>query len=67
MISPEELARRARARCKHHRQPGVGGFCRECYLAELEQAIAEDHPEMQRGDVFELVQEWLRTEDEEVH
>ena len=50
MISPEELVRRARARCKHHRQPGVGGFCRECLLAEIEEAIAEEHPELKRGD-----------------
>ncbi len=50
MISPEALIHRARARCKHHRQPGAGGYCRECYLAELEEAIAEDHPEMKRGD-----------------
>ncbi len=56
-----------RARCKHHRQPGVGGFCRECLLAELEEAIAEDPPEMKRGDVFELVLEWLRTEDDLAH
>ena len=46
MISPEELVRRARKRCKQHRQPGVTGFCRECYLAELEEAIAGEHPEM---------------------
>lgn len=49
MISPEELVRRARKRCQRHRQPGVGGYCRECYLAELEEAIAEEHPEMKRG------------------
>ncbi len=49
-ISAEELARRARERCKHHRQPRVGGFCRECLLAEIEQAIAEEHPELKRGD-----------------
>ncbi len=67
MISPEELVRRARARCTQHRQPGVTGFCRECYLAELEEAIAEDHPELKRGDVFDLVQEWLRTEDDLAH
>ncbi len=67
MISPEEPVRRARKRCQHHRQPGVGGYCRECYLAELEQAIAKEHPEMKRGDVFELVCEWLRTVDEHVH
>ncbi len=52
MISPDELVHRARARCKHHCQPGVGGFCRECFLAELEEAIAEELPEMKRGDVF---------------
>ncbi len=67
MISPEELVRRARERCKPHRQPRVGGYCRECFLAELEDAIAEEHPEMKRGDVFELVQEWLRTEDDLAH
>ncbi len=67
MLSPEELVRRARARCKHHRQPGVGGVCRECILAEIEQAIAEEHPELKRGDVFELVQEWLRTVDDRLH
>ncbi len=50
MISPEELVRRARERCKPHRQPGVGGFCRECLLAEIEQAIAEEQPERKRGD-----------------
>ncbi len=66
-ISAEELVRRARKRCKHHRQPGVGGFCRECFLAELEEAIAEEHPELKRGDVFELVQEWLRAVDGSVH
>ena len=64
MLSPEELVRRARERCKHHPQPGVGGFCRECLLAEIEEAIAEEHPELKRGDVFELVQEWLRLEDD---
>ncbi len=67
MLSPEELVRRARARCTHHRQPGVGGFCRECFLSELEEAIADEHPEMKRGDVFELVQEWLRAVEDVVH
>ncbi len=65
VLSPEKLVRRARER-GHHRQPGVGGFCRECYLAELEEAIAEGHPELDRGEVFELVQEWLAAEDEPV-
>ncbi len=67
MLSPEELVRRARERCKHHRQPRVGGFCRECFLAELEEAIANEHPEVDRGEVFELVQEWLRLEDDRKH
>ncbi len=67
MISPEVLVHRARARCKHHRQPRVGGFCRECFLAQPEEAIAEEHPELKRGDVFELVQEWLRLEDDLAH
>ena len=43
------------------------GFCRECFLAELEEAIAEEHPELKRGDVFDLVQEWLRLEDDLAH
>ncbi len=66
MISAKELVRKARKRCKHHRDR-VGGVCQECILMEVEQAIAEDHPEMKRGDVFELVQEWLRTEDDLAH
>ncbi len=67
MISPEELDRRARKRCKEPRQPSVSGRCRKCYLAELEMAIAEAHPEMKRGDVFDLVQEWLMQEDGAFH
>ncbi len=66
-ISAEELVRRARERCTHHRQPGVGCVCRECLLAELEEAIAEEHPELKRGDLFELVQEWLGAVEDVVH
>ncbi len=66
-ISAEELVHRARERCKHHRQPGVGGVCRNCVLIEIEQAIADEHPEMKRGDVFELVQEWFRTDPDSQH
>ena len=62
MISSGELVRRARERCECHHQPGVGGVCRECLLAEIEQAIAEEHPELERGEVLELVQEWIRLE-----
>ena len=61
-ISAEELVRRARERCKQHRNR-LGGVCQECVLTEIEQAIAEEHPGMKRGDVFELVGEWLRTVD----
>ncbi len=46
---------------------GVGGFCGEFLLAEIEEAIAQEHPEMKRGDVFELVQEWLRAVDDPLH
>ncbi len=67
MLSPEELVPRARERCMHHRQPGVGGLCRECLLTEIEQAIAEEHPELDRGEVFELVQGWLRAVDKKFH
>ncbi len=45
----------------------MGGFYRECILAEIEQAIAEEHPELERGEVLELVQEWLRLEDDLAH
>ncbi len=67
MLSPEDLVRRARERCKHHRQPSVGGVCGEYFLAEIEEAIAEDHPELDWGEVFELVQEWMRAVDRQVH
>ena len=63
MISAKELVRRARKRCKHYRER-VGGVCQECILMEVEQAIAEDNTELNRGDLLELVQEWLLQEDE---
>ena len=56
-ISVEEMARRARERCRHHRR-GVGGLCRDCLLAEVELALAEHHPEMKPGDPFELSQHY---------
>ena len=34
---------------------------------EVEQAIAEEHPELKRGDLLELVQEWLLREDDLPH
>ena len=37
------------------------------YSLRSRKAIAEEHPEMKRGDVFELVQEWLRLEDDLTH
>ncbi len=66
MISPDALVRRARKHCVGH--PGrVGGVCRECVLTEIKQAIAEEHPELDHGEVLELVQEWLMQEDESGH
>ncbi len=41
MLSPEDLVHRARERCQRHGQPGVGGFCGECFLTEIEQVIAD--------------------------
>ncbi len=37
-------------------RPGIvslvwGGVCRACVLAEIEQAIADEHPELDRGEV----------------
>ena len=58
MISPEKLVRRARKHCEDH-PDRVNGVCQECVLTEIERAIAEEHPELSRGDVFELVQVWL--------
>ena len=66
MISNDELICRAKERCKLHRKDALGA-CRECILKEIESAIAEAHTELKHGDVFELVQEWLRTVDEPVH
>ena len=66
MISNDELICRAKERCKSH-LGDVPDYCRECILKEIAQAIAEEHPELKRGDVFELVQEWLRTVDEHFH
>lgn len=31
------------------------------------QAIAEEHSELKRGDLFELVQEWLGAVEDPVH
>ena len=45
----------------------MGHAGRECLLAEIEHAVAAEHPELERGEVLELVQEWLRREDDSVH
>ncbi len=66
MISPEELVRRARKHCEDH-PDRVSGVCQECVLKEIERVIAEEHSELKRGDVFDLVQEWLMQEDESFH
>lgn len=54
---------RVRARCAKHRGP-TSGFCRECFLAELEDVLAAEHPELNRDDVFELIQSWMAAVDE---
>ncbi len=43
------------------------GFCRECMMRAVEEHIADQHPEMKRGDVFDLVQEWLLKTGEPEH
>ncbi len=63
MISAKELVRRARKRCEDHRDR-VSGVCQECLLTEIERVIAEEHSELDRGEVFDLVQEWLIEADE---
>ena len=44
------------ARVSHPSLPN--SHCRACFLEVFEDSIAEAYPEMKRGDVFELVQEW---------
>ncbi len=55
----EAVVQRARELCEHHRIIAAVGCCRECMMRAIEEHIAEAHPEMKRGDVFDLVQEWL--------
>jgi len=66
MISPEKLVRRARKHCEDHADR-VNGVCQECVLTEIERVIAKEHSELDRGDVFEQVQEWMMEQDESVH
>ena len=66
MISPEKLVRRARKHCEDH-PDRVNGVCQECVLAEIERVIAKEHSELDRGDVFDQVQEWMMEQDESVH
>ncbi len=61
------VLKRARKLCKRHRIGAVSGCCRECMMRAVEEHIAEAHPEMKRGDVFDLVQEWLLTAWEPSH
>ncbi len=55
-MEPAEFWDRACRRCAQD-----VGACHECLLAEMEQVLLEENPEMKAGDVFELVQEWVRT------
>ena len=56
---------RARRRCSGHLP--AEGVCRKCLLAEMEEMILEGHPEMCRGDAFELVQEWVLVGEDAEH
>ena len=61
------IVRRARKLCKRHRIGAAVGCCRECVLRAIEEHISEAHPEMKRGNVFDLVQEWLLKAGEPSH
>ena len=54
----DSLLERAKTRCAKHRG-ATSGFCRAGFLAELDDALAREHPELKRDDVFELIQSWL--------
>jgi hypothetical protein len=36
-------------------------------MTEIERIIAEEHSELDRGDVFDQVQEWMMEQDESGH
>jgi hypothetical protein len=59
-VNPERLIERARARCAEHRGPG--GYCRVCYLAELQAMLLEEHPELGAEGATALVAEWIAGE-----
>ena len=65
-MSLDAFIARVRARCAPHRD-GVGGYCLDCFLAELEDVLLEENPSMNRADAFELVQEWRLAADEAAH
>ncbi len=56
-MDADELLARARARCANDRN--VSGFCRACYVAELELMIGEEHPELAREAIAELIRDWM--------
>ena len=63
----EAVVKRARELCQRHRVGAVSGCCRQCFGRAVEEYLADQHPEMKRGDVFDLVQEWLLRAGEPSH
>ncbi len=61
------VVQRARELCKGHGVPNVSGCCRQCFGRAVEEYLLDQHPEMRRGDVFDLVQEWLLRAGEPSH
>ncbi len=61
------VVKRARELCQRHRVGAVSGCCRECFGRAVEEYLARENPEMKRGDVFDLVQEWLLKAGEPEH
>ncbi len=63
----EAIVTGARELCKEHGVPNVSGCCRECFRRAVEEYVARENPEMKRGEVFDLVQEWLLSSGERTH
>ena len=65
-MTSDELITRARQRCSRHLGPAKG-MCRQCFLAELEDMLLEENPEMQRRDAHDLAREWAQRVDQPGH
>ena len=68
MIKPAQLLHRAHQLCRERHDHVPNSACRKCVLEVFEDSIGEAYPEMKRGDVFELVQEWrMAGQEDEFH